>query len=45
MEVFVPLAVGATIAMPVLFIMMAKRHDAGNKPVRLDFNAYKMRRT
>lgn len=41
MEVFVPLAVGAAIAVVVLFIVMAKRHDAGTVAGRFNFDGYK----
>ena len=41
MEVFVPLAVGAAIAVVILFILMAKRHDAGTVVGRFNFDGYK----
>lgn len=41
MEVFVPLAVGAAIAVVFLFIVMAKRQDAGTVAGRFNFDGYK----
>ena len=41
MEVLVPLAVGAAIVVAILFIVMAKRHDAGTVAGRFNFDGYK----